>query len=124
MFSPDKTTATNTSSDTVSTPVSTPTSSSNSSNSSSSASGIQVKVSDSGSWSGSYGDTSGSQTVDGSGSKTFEVTGSPSVVSACFQKKDGGSGTLTVEILEDGNVVETKSTSAQYGVVSIAHSFF
>lgn len=134
MASPDATTSTisndssqNTAESTVSQPTNTATSSSTSdtsSSSSSSASGIQVKVTYSGSWSGNYGDESGSQSVDGSGSKTFQISGDPSVISAVFQKDDGGSRTLTVEIIEDGTVVESKSTSAAYGVVSAGHSFF
>ena len=87
------------------------------------ASGIQVKVSYSGSWQGSYGDESGQQSVDGSGTKTFDM-GSPNIVSAVFQKMNGGHGTLTVEIIEDGTVVESKSTSAAYGVVTVSHSFY
>lgn len=99
------------------------TSSDTSSSSSSSASGIQVQVSYSGSWQGSYGDESGQQSVDGSGTKIFNM-GSPNIVSAVFQKMDSGHGTLTVEIIENGMVVESKSTSATYGVVSVSHSFY
>lgn len=120
MYSPDKTTTTNPTSSVSTTPS---TSTSSSSSSSSSASGIEIKVDYAGSWSGNYGDESGSQSVDGSGTKTFKISGSPSVVSAVFQKRDGGSGTLTVSILQNGNTVETKSTSAQYGVATASHSF-
>ncbi len=121
--SPDKNTATtapvtNVSNTTPTTPT-TPTTS----NSSSSATGIQVQVIYDGSWTGNYGDVSGSQSVDGSGSQTYSLTGSPSIVSVVFQKSDGGSGTLTANILQNGQVVETKSTSAAYGVVSVSHSF-
>jgi hypothetical protein len=129
MASPDNTSTTptnTTTTPTTSTPATTDTSTTpttSSSDSSSSASGIQIKVSSSGSWSGSYGDSSGQQSVDGSGTKTFQMD-NPDVVSAVFQKKSDDSGTLTVEILEDGNVVESKSTSAAYGVVSTAHSFY
>lgn len=82
--------------------------------------GTQIEVSYSGSWSGSYGDTSGQQSVDGRGTKKLDIPGNPLVVSACFQKKDSGKGTLTVSIIKDGKVVESKSTSTQYGVVSIS----
>jgi hypothetical protein len=66
---------------------------------------------------------SGSQSVDGTGSKTFTMSGNPNIVSAVFQKSGDGSGTLTVNIIKDGQIVETKSTSAAYGVVSVSHSF-
>lgn len=127
MLSPDKTTANTTQSNTTPTTTAPTTTTAvpatSNSSTTSSASGVQVKVSGSGSWSGSYGDTSGQQSVDGSGTRTFDM-GSPDIVSAVFQKESGGSGTLTVEIIENGNVVETKSTSAAYGVVSASHSFY
>lgn len=131
MMAPDKTTtntlaSTSNSStpDSSSSTTSTSNSSSDdtSSSSSSSSSGIQIQVSYLGSWQGSYGDETGQQSVDGTGTKTFDITGNPSVVSAVFQKMDSGHGTLTVEIIQDGTVVQTKSTSAQYGVVSASAS--
>jgi len=125
MMSPDKTTTTTpttTPAPTTTAPTSTNTTSTSSS-STASASGTQVRVTYSGSWTGNYGDVSGSQSVEGTGSKTFDISGSPDIVSAVFQKSGGGSGTLTVDILQNGQVLETKSTSAQYGVVSVSHSF-
>ena len=128
MASPDNTsttptTPTTTPTTTTPTTTTTTTPTTSSSDSSSSASGVQIKVSSSGSWSGSYGDSSGQQSVDGSGTKTYQMD-NPDIVSAVFQKENDDSGTLTVEIIEDGNVVESKSTSAAYGVVSTAHSFY
>jgi len=90
--------------------------------STSDASGVQIKVNSSGSWSGSYGDESGQQSIDGTGSKTITMEGNPSIVSATFQKQSGGSGKLTVSIIKDGSVLETKSTTAAYGVVSVSTS--
>lgn len=83
--------------------------------------GTQVKVTYDGSWSGAYGDENSLKSVDGKGTKTFNITGDPFVVSANFQKKDGSSKELVVEILKDGEVVETSSTSAAYGVASVTH---
>ena len=132
MLSPDKTTTTPATTNTTTTPATTTTTPATTndtttpdttSSSSSSSSGVEVQVSGSGSWSGSYGDTSGQQSVDGSGTQTFQMD-NPDIVSAVFQKKSGGSGTLTVEIIENGNVVESKSTSAEYGVVTVSHSFY
>ena len=129
MASPDNTSTTpsnTTTTPTTTTPTTTDTSttpSTSSSDSSSSASGVQVKVTSSGSWSGSYGDSSGQQSVEGSGTKTYQMD-NPTIVSAVFQKKSDDSGTLTVEIIEDGSVVESKSTSAAYGVVSTSHAFY
>lgn len=126
MVSPDKNTATTSNNTTTTTtPVpATSTPSSDSSSSSSTTSGdVQIQVSYSGSWTGNYGDASGSQSVEGTGSKTYTISGDPNVVSAVFQKSSDSSGTLTVNIIKNGQVVETKSTSASYGVVSVGHSF-
>lgn len=78
-----------------------------------------------GSWSGSYGDESGSQSVDGSGDKSFQITGNPRTVSATFQSKEKSSSLLplTVQIIKDGVVLESRTSSANYGVVSVSHSF-
>jgi hypothetical protein len=129
MASPDKTATTSSSStNPTSVPYNTPTSSNptntSTSSSSSSAGMVQIRVISSGPWSGSYGDVAGSHTVDGSGSNVFTISGKPDIVSAVFQKQDGVSGTLTVEIVNNGGVVERKSTSAAYGVVSVSHSFY
>lgn len=126
MVSPDKNTATTpTNTTTTTTPVpATSTPSSDSSSSSSTTSGdVQIQVIYSGSWTGNYGDASGGQSVEGTGSKTYTISGDPNVVSAVFQKSSDSSGTLTVNIIKNGQVVETKSTSAAYGVVSVGHSF-
>ena len=85
--------------------------------------GTQVQVSYDGPWSGAIDQDGSSQTVDGNGTETFNMTGNPSVVSVDFQKQDGSSGTLTVNILQNGNVVKTESTSAQYGVASTVADF-
>lgn len=130
MVSPDKTTTTPSTTNTTTTPATTTpatnttTTPATTPSSSSSASGTQVQVIYSGSWTGSYGDISGQQSIDGSGSKTIDMPGSPDIVSIVFQKKDGRSGTLTANIIKDGQVVESKSTSAAYGVVTVAHSFY
>lgn len=85
-----------------------------------------IKVSYSGSWSGSLGSTSSAgetstSSVSGTGTKTFDVSGS--FVSAVIQKSDDSSNTLTVQIIVNGNIVKQESTSAAYGVVSVSYSF-
>lgn len=92
-------------------------SSGGSSDDSSSSSGYQVRISYDGDWSGSLGAGGSVRSVDGSGTETFDIEeDDPFVVSANAQKQDSGSGELTVQILEDGEVVSEQSTSAEYGV--------
>jgi len=73
-------------------------------------------------FSGSYmavtsGGQSTSKSVDGVVPATYSVKGN--IVSAVFQKK-AESGTLKVEILKGGKVVNSSDTTAAYGVVSVA----
>ena len=83
---------------------------------------IQIKVIYSGSWTGNYADIGSSKSVDGTGTETFTISNPESVVSAAFQKGDDSGRTLTVEILKDGKVVESESTSAAYGVAMVSCS--
>ena len=82
---------------------------------------VKIKVVYAGSWEGSIGDDAGQRSVQGSGTQSFDMKGG--IVVAVIQKMDGGGGTLTVQILQGDNVVESQSTSATYGVVSVSHSF-
>ncbi len=83
---------------------------------------IQLNVIYSGSWSGSYGDIEGLKSVDGTGSETFTISSPKFIVSASIQKKDDTDRTLTVEILKNGAVVKSESTSAAYGVVLLSYT--
>lgn len=83
-----------------------------------------VRVKYDGEWSGSVGSGGSVRSIDGSGTKTITIEGSPSVISANAQKRDKGSGTLTIQILKNGEVVKESSTSAQYGMAQISYSNF
>lgn len=85
--------------------------------------GYQVKITTDGSWSGSIGTTDGTNSYDGDGSEVIDVTNdTSSIVSAVIQKSGGGSDSLKVDILKDGQVVNSKSTDAAYGVVTVTSS--
>lgn len=81
--------------------------------------GVAVVISYSGEWSGAVGAESSTESHDGYGSTTITVTGDPEIVAATIQKSEPG-GTLRVQIVVDGEVVEEGQTSAEYGVVSIS----
>lgn len=85
----------------------------------SSDSGYQVRVRYNGEWSGSISGDGSSRSVDGSGTETFDVDGDPFIVSANAQKQDDSSNELVIEILEDGEVIASKRTSAGYGVAQV-----
>lgn len=83
---------------------------------------IQVEGTPGLSFSGSYGDAGSQKTVDGTVPETYtieELEGG--IVSAVFQKR-GREGELMVKIVKDGRVVQSESTTAEYGVVAISYS--
>ena len=95
-----------------------------------------VKVITNGPWTGNIEDSSGSKSVQGTGSQTFQLAQNPGIVSVTFQKdnsKDAVStngtitpdtSTLTVQIVNgSGNVVATQTTSANAGAVAVSHNF-
>jgi hypothetical protein len=72
-----------------------------------------------GCWSGSIGSSS----YDGCGSR--RITFKDSVITAAtVQKQDEGSWRLGLKLVKDGEVLDSSSTSAQYGVVSVDGSDF
>lgn len=85
---------------------------------------FSVRVQYSGSWQGTIGTGGSTRTVDGSGTESFDIEGSPDIISANAQKEDDSSDELIVQILEDGDVVEESSTSAEFGMVQITYSNF
>jgi hypothetical protein len=81
-------------------------------------------------YSGSYGTTRGQKTVDGTlraqpveyevdvDTGTFEFD----VITASFQKRSPGLGSLRVEIISDGDVQASQETQAEFGVVTSSWS--
>jgi hypothetical protein len=65
----------------------------------------------------SSGGSSNSQSVEGVTPTAYNATGK--IVSASFQKKGKG-GNLRIEILRGGEVVKQSSTSAAYGLATVA----
>lgn len=78
-----------------------------------------VRVSFDGEWKGSISAGGSSKSIEGTGSENFTVTGDPFVVAANAQKQSDGDGELTVQILQDGEVVGEESTTASYGVAQV-----
>ncbi|ELZ08593.1 hypothetical protein C479_14678 [Halovivax asiaticus JCM 14624] len=85
------------------------------------AEGNQIRILYDGEWSGAIGEESATRSVDGSGDDTLDVSDDTMIISATVQKEDGSNTELTVQILEDGEVVSEQSTSSEFGVVSVTH---
>ncbi|MFA4877004.1 MAG: hypothetical protein WC586_06290 [Methanoregula sp.] len=85
-----------------------------------SSSTYQIRVTYAGKWTGFYGTMNGPRTtVEGTGTQTYTVVKPDDALSASFQKADGGSGTITAEILKDGQVQKSGSATDPYGIAMV-----
>jgi len=73
------------------------------------------------SWSGSVLDSSDdSATRDGTGNSKILIQCTNNAIYSLTMQKQTDFGYLTVVIIQDGKILDSKSTSANYGVVSLA----
>ncbi|ERH00519.1 MAG: hypothetical protein J07HN6_02140 [Halonotius sp. J07HN6] len=75
-----------------------------------------------GDWSGAYGEPGNMRSVSGTGSDAYIIR-DPSAVRGKAQKRDLGSGPLTVSIVAGSEVVAESVTSSPSGVARVSHSF-
>lgn len=72
-------------------------------------------------WSASIGDTDTTVQHEGTGSKVINIDESRyDTIAAAVQKKTSGNDKLKVEIIKDGKVLDSKSTTKDYGVVTVS----
>lgn len=99
-------------------------SNSNQANGGSSSKNNIVQVNYAGAFTGSIADSGGSRTVQGTGPQSFQLSENPGSVGLSFQKKDNGTDTLTISILDiNAKILTSNSTSAAFGVVSLGYTF-
>ncbi|HSA38874.1 MAG TPA: zinc ribbon domain-containing protein [Methanoregula sp.] len=85
------------------------------------ATGVFVHVAYLGGWKGMYGQTDAIVTVPGnSGDRIMEIENANATVQATFEKLDGSSHDLIVEIFKDGKVLTRGSTTVGHGSVSLS----
>lgn len=83
--------------------------------------GLVIKITCPVEWSASVGDTDTSTMYEGSGDDVIEIDASQyDTVAAAVQKTTSGSDKLKVEIIKDGDVVDSESTTKDYGVVTVS----
>ncbi len=90
----------------------------------SSGSTYQVRIVYDGEWQGSISQGGSVRSTQGSGTEIIEIEGTPDIISANAQKQDNSSRELTVQIVENGEVVKETSTTAEYGVAQVSYSNF
>jgi len=83
-------------------------------------SGVKVRIIYPGSWQGAVGDLGSITSVQGSGTTDYPFTDNPKIISANAQKKDDSSSALTIQIIQDGNIIKQASTTASYGVAQVS----
>jgi hypothetical protein len=81
--------------------------------------GYYLRIEAIGEWSGSYGDLYSTKSVDGKYKKIIELESPESIISAVFQNQEEY-GYLGVEIVKDGEILNSERTYASYGVVSVS----
>ena len=79
------------------------------------------RVSGSGCWSGAFGNFGSSSSIDGCGSREIPMR-CDGCLSGVVQKNDDGSWTLTLQVVSNGRLLKSSTTSAQYGLASAADS--
>lgn len=91
-----------------------------------------IRILSTGPWKGSISDSSGSRSVQGTGTQTILLAKNPGTVAATIQKDNSkdqvingtiqpDSSTLTVQIMSSGgNVIASQSTSVDAGVVTVS----
>jgi hypothetical protein len=84
----------------------------------------QIRIQYSGEWSGAVSAVSGSRTIQGTGTETIDISGNPDVISANAQKQTANRETLTIQVLQDGEIVRESQTNAEYGIASVTYSSY
>lgn len=72
-------------------------------------------------WKGTLTYNNGTQVINGDGSATYNLGQNPGKVTVTLQKTDNA-GTLSVQLIKDGNAVVNQSTSGGQGVISIKYA--
>jgi hypothetical protein len=89
-----------------------------------SGAGYQIRIQYSGEWSGAVSAVSGSRSIQGTGTETIDISGNPDVISANAQKQTANRETLTIQVLQDGEIVRESQTNAEYGIASVTYSSY
>jgi hypothetical protein len=102
------------------------TSSNNMSNNSSNVSNqnnsnVTLQIMADGPWAGDYGYTNGNMQINGTGNASYNLGPNPGHVTVSVENK--GNNTLTIQLFQGGNVIQTQSTSDNMGVVNIDQKF-
>lgn len=83
--------------------------------------GYQIHIEYPYSWQGNYGDVDGQRSINGYGNDEIQVDSISGPLVVVIQKKGGDSKLLKIEILKNGEVVKSDSTSSPYGVISMTY---
>lgn len=82
---------------------------------------VTIQITANGPWAGDYAYKNGDMHINGTGNANYNLGTNPGHLTISLQ--NNGTGTLTVQLLQGGNVVQTQSTSSQLGVINIDQNF-
>ena len=83
---------------------------------------VTLKINSDGSWKGTLSYKNGTQTINGTGSATYDLGQNPGNVTVTLEKTGNNSGTITVQLLKGGNVAVYQSTTSNQGTISINYN--
>ena len=84
-------------------------------------SNVTVQINADSSWTGTLAYNGGTQVINGNGNATYNLGSNPGSISITL-RKTSDNGTLSVQIIKNGNVVVNQSTSGSQGNINISYS--
>ena len=81
-----------------------------------------ITVAYQGTWNGTLSDNTGTRTIQGNANNNYNLGPNPGIVSITVQKTGNDNLPLTVQILRGSNAIETSSTNAANGVISMSYT--
>lgn len=82
---------------------------------------VTIQITSSGPWAGSYAYKNGNMQINGTGNASYNLGSNPGHVTISLE--NNGNGTLTLQLLQGGTVLQRQSTSDYLGVVNIDQKF-
>ena len=74
-----------------------------------------------GEWEAEVDTGTGRETIEGSGTRRIPVDGDPSALEGYATKRDDSDRELTIQILQDDDVLKETSTTERYGLAQVSY---
>ena len=84
-------------------------------------SNVTLQIQSNSSWTGNYAYHDGNLMINGTGNAVYNLGSNPGHVTVTLTNT--GTGTLTVQLLQGGNIVESQSTQESQGIINLDNKF-